>query len=55
MKEVTKRDIFGGGEGHEFLKKAWKPLQCIGALPFLAILMLGWVKNDDVIFSISAK
>ena len=22
MKEVTIRDIFGGGEGHEFLKKA---------------------------------
>ena len=22
LKEVTIRDIFGGGEGHEFLKKA---------------------------------
>ena len=32
-------------EGHEFLKKTWNPLLCIGALPFLPILMLGWVKN----------
>ena len=24
MKEVTIRDIFGGGEGHEFLKKNMK-------------------------------
>ena len=54
MKEVTIRDIFGGGEGHEFLKKALKPLQCIGALPFLAILMLGWVKNVSF-FSDSEK
>ena len=28
-----------------FLKKTWNPLLCIGALPFLPILMLGWVKN----------
>ena len=35
---------FWRGKGHE-LKKAWKSLQCIEALPFLAILMLGRVKN----------
>ena len=53
MKEVTIREIFGGGEGNEFLKQTRNPLQCIGALRFLAILMLGWVKNVN--FSVIQK
>ena len=42
MKEVTKHEIFGGGKGHEILKKAWKT-------NFSNFDVLGWVKN--VIFS----
>ena len=33
-------------ESHEFLKKAWNPPLCIGALPFLPIFGLGGAKKS---------
>ena len=39
IRQATYAIVFAIG-GNDFLKKALKPLKCIGALSFLAILML---------------